>query len=107
MKNNFKKYTLISLASVALFFLLSTWIAGSELFNGMRYAYEIGFPFHWLTIYSVEIIKSSVFSLIFEGNDGVSVNLLAVFYNLLICFAVVDVVTELTIMFKKSKAKAQ
>ena len=90
-----KKYIKNMKKSLVIVLLLSTWVSKVTTVGGggnaTLIANEIGFPFGWLTIYSTESSRS-VFSLLFEGNEGVAVGI----GSLLVSVVMIDFFIEVT-----------
>lgn len=82
------KYANLMVLSVILIIPLSSWVVGVEKAetSAARYVYHIGFFSQWLTIYSSEPDKS-VWSLLFNGNDGVSIWITGLFLSFICIFA--------------------
>lgn len=88
--------------SVIITLLLSTWVNTSTIMNEntpMMIKNNIGFPTQWLTIYSNESNRS-VFSLLFEGNKGVSIPILNLMFTVLIFYFLIILIKKLIAKIK-------
>lgn len=77
--------------SIIITLLSSTWVNTSTIMGEnipMMIKNNIGFPTQWLTIYSNESNRS-VFSLLFEGNIGVSIGILNLIFNILFFYLLI------------------
>ena len=101
-----KKYIKNIKKSLVIVLLLSTWVNKVTTVggggNGTLIANEIGFPSGWLTIYSTEASRN-VFSLLFEGNEGVAIGIGPLLVSVVMVDFLIEVIKKIINCVKKSR----
>ncbi|MBY6846673.1 hypothetical protein HYI19_17925 [Clostridium botulinum] len=64
--------------------------------------YKYGFPFRYLDVYSKEMVDGNLLSILFTGNSGINVNIIALIGNIVIIYMLLYFI-NLIIEKKKNK----
>lgn len=86
--------------SVLIFFIISFIIPANISENGAIKVYNFGFPFNYWSIYQRNKGSSQFFNNIFDGNNGMNINILCLFFNLFIIYTLFILLKKIYIKIK-------
>ncbi|MDB2156286.1 hypothetical protein [Clostridium butyricum] len=86
--------------SVLIFFIISFIIPANISENGTIKVYNFGFPFDYWSIYQRNEGSSLLFNNIFNGNEGMYINILGLFLNLFIIYTILILLKKIYIYIK-------
>lgn len=89
-----------------LIFIISTFIIPANIKeNGLLEVYSFGFPFEYWSIYQQNKGNIWFFDNLFGRNEGMLINVLALFFNVLIIYALLIWLKKTYIKIKLHKKK--
>ena len=86
--------------SMLILIIISFIVPANMKQNGTLMVYNFGFPCEYWGIYQGNKGSSELFSNLFNGNKGMSINILGLFANLFIIYALLVLVKKIYIKIK-------
>jgi len=86
--------------SIIILLIVSFIVPANIRQNGISIVYYFGFPCEYWSIYQGNKGSSKLFSNLFNGNEGMDINILGLFANVVIIYALLVLIKKIYIKIK-------